>query len=242
MSINFKIFTLFPEVFDSYLKSSILGRALNKNIWNYQLINIRDYSKDRFKHVDDVPYSGGSGMVIKPDIIADAIDKNCDVPKTHFFYMSPRGEVFNQKLVNEVLKYNEIAIICGRYEGIDQRVIDEYNMKEISIGDYVLTGGELPAMVVIDTCVRCIKNVLGNSNSLDTESFGGINNTNYDNLLEYPLYTRPSIWRNRKVPDVLLSGHHSNIEKWKISESERITKERRTDLWNKYIEDKKNTI
>lgn len=231
----FKIFTLFPEVFDPYLKSSILGKALEKNLWNYKIINIRDYSKEKHKKVDDVPFGGGCGMVIQPEVIASAIDENCDKSTTKFYYMSPRGEVFNQKKVNEILKYENIAIICGRYEGIDQRVIDEYNMEEISIGDFVLTGGELPALILVDCCVRCIKGVLGDYSSLDSESFGGIKNSKYDYLLEYPLYTQPRIWRNQKVPEILLSGHHKNIDNWKLKEAEKITKERRPDLWEKYI-------
>lgn len=232
--MNIKILTLFPEVFDNYLKSSILGKALEKNLWSYNLINIRDYSKDKHKKVDDIPFGGGCGMVINPNVIADAIDTNCDVSNTKFYYMSPRGSVFNQKKVNEVLKYKNIAIVCGRYEGVDQRVIDEYNMEEISIGDFVLTGGELPALTMIDCCVRCIEGVLGDFESLDSESFGGANSSKYDYLLEYPLYTQPRIWRNREVPEILLSGHHKKIEEWKLSESEKITKERRPDLWNKY--------
>lgn len=232
--MNIKIFTLFPEIFNSYLKSSILGKALEKNLWSYELINIRDYSKDRHKKVDDIPFGGGCGMVINPIVIADAIDNNCDIKNTKFYYMSPRGSVFTQKKVNEVLKHKNIAIVCGRYEGVDQRVIDEYNMEEISIGDFVLTGGELPALTMIDCCVRCIEGVLGDFESLSSESFGGTGISKYDHLLEYPLYTQPRIWRNREVPDVLVSGHHKKIEDWKISESERITKERRPDLWNRY--------
>lgn len=229
-----KIFTLFPEVFEPYFKTSILGRALKKELWNYEVINIRDYSKEKHKKVDDVPFGGGCGMVIQPEVVATAIDENCDTKNTKFYYMSPRGKVFNQKMVNDVLKHETIAIICGRYEGLDQRVIDEYNMEEISIGDFVLTGGELPALTFIDCCVRCIEGVLGDYNSLDSESFGGIKNSKYDNLLEYPLYTQPRIWRNREVPEVLLSGHHQNIENWKLQESEKITQKSRPDLWKKY--------
>lgn len=232
--INIKIFTLFPEMFDNYLKSSILGKALEKRLWSYNLINIRDYSKDKHQKVDDTPFGGGSGMIINPEVIASAIDSNCDIQNTKFYYMSPRGTVFNQTKVQDVIAHQEIAIICGRYEGIDQRVIDEYSMEEISIGDFVLTGGELPAMVVVDTCIRCLDGVLGNSDSLDSESFGGIKSSKYNNLLEYPLYTQPRVWRNREVPPVLLSGHHGNIEKWQLNEAEKITKERRKDLWERY--------
>ena len=230
----FKIFTLFPDIFNSYLETSVLGRSLEKNLWGYEVINIRDYSNNRYKKVDDIPFGGGCGMIIQPDVIANAIDSNCDLKNTKFYYMSPRGKIFNQKMVKDILKHENIAIICGRYEGIDQRVIDEYNMEEISIGDFVLTGGELPALTMIDCCVRCINGVLGNYNSINNESFGGINNSKYDYLLEYPLYTQPRSWRNRNVPEVLVSGHHKNIENWKLQESEKITKERRPDLWKKY--------
>lgn len=232
--MNIKIFTLFPEIFDSYLKTSILGKALEKDLWSYNLINIREYSKDRHKKVDDIPFGGGCGMIINPEVIASAIDANCDLTSTKIYYMSPRGKIFNQKKVGEILKYKNIAIICGRYEGIDQRVIDEYKIEEISIGDFVLTGGELPALTLIDCCIRCLEGVLGDFNSIDSESFGGIKNSKYDYLLEYPLYTQPRIWRGREVPPVLLSGHHKNIEKWKLEEAEKITQNRRPDLWEKY--------
>lgn len=236
--MNFKIFTLFPEIFDSYLKTSILGRGLEKKLWSYQVINIRDYSTDKYKHVDDVPFGGGCGMIIKPDVIANAIDNNCNIETTKFYYMSPRGKVFNQYIINEMLENREnkidVAIICGRYEGIDQRVIEEYNMEEISIGDFILTGGELPALSIIDACVRCIEGVLGDYNSIKNESFGGIEKSIYNNLLEYPLYTQPRNWRGREVPEILLSGHHSNIEKWQLEEAKKITKERRPDLWKKF--------
>lgn len=232
--MNIKILTLFPEIFDSYLKASILGKALQKGLWSYELINIRDFSKEKHKKVDDAPFGGGCGMIMDPEVIATAIDQTCDIKNTKIYYMSPRGRVFNQKKVNEIIEHKEIAIICGRYEGIDQRVIDEYNIEEISIGDFVLTGGEIPALTVIDCCVRCIEGVLGDYNSLDSESFGGIKNSKYDYLLEYPLYTQPRVWRNKEVPEVLLSGHHQKIEEWKMEESEKITKERRPDLWEKY--------
>jgi len=214
---------MFPNV----LEESLLGKALQKGIWSLDLINIRDYATDKHGKVDDTPYGGGQGMVMKPDIIANAIDKNCDVKNTKFYYMSPRGEVFHQKKVNEILSHKEIAILCGRYEGVDQRVIDEYKMEEISIGDYVLTGGELPAMVMLDACVRCLPEVVGDQRSLNEDSFGGAGKSEYDKLLEYPLYTKPAEWRGRKVPEVLLTGHHKNIEEWKIEQAREITRKRR---------------
>jgi tRNA (guanine37-N1)-methyltransferase len=223
--ITIKVFTLFPDVFDIYFNTSILGRALKKNIWKYEIINIRDYTKDKHKKVDDVVFGGGSGMLLKPDVVADAIDSNCD-SNTKIYYMSPRGEVFNQEKTKEIIKYKDIAFICGRYEGLDQRVIDYYHMEELSVGDYVLTGGELPAMTIIDACIRNIDGTI-EKDSLENESFK-------NNLLEYPQYTQPRIWRNITIPEVLISGHHKNIEKWKLSESEKITKERRKDIWEKY--------
>lgn len=236
--MHFKILTLFPEMFENYLTSSVLGRGLKKNLWSYELINIRDFSKEKHKKVDDTPFGGGCGMVINPEVIASTIDATCNLNTTKIYYMSPRGTLFNQKKVNDILQNKEVAIICGRYEGVDQRVIDKYNIEEISIGDFVLTGGELPALTVIDCCVRCIDGVLGDKNSIDSESFGGIKNSQYDYLLEYPLYTQPRKWRNMEVPDVLVSGNHKKIDEWKIQQSEKITKERRPDLWEKYIKTK----
>jgi tRNA (guanine37-N1)-methyltransferase len=219
-----KIFTLFPEMFINYLNSSIIGRAVNKQ-WQYEMINIRDYSKAKHKHVDDVPFGGGEGMIIKPDVVADAIDDNCK-KNTKIYYMSPRGELLKQEKIKEVLKHEEIAIVCGRYEGLDQRVIDYYAMEELSIGDYILTGGELPAMVFIDVCVRSLEQVI-KKESLENESFS-------NGLLEYPLYTQPREWRGAEVPEILLGGHHKNISDWKLKKSEEITKIRRPDLWKKY--------
>ena len=236
--INFKIFTLFPEMFDGYLKTSVLGRGFEKGLWNYKLINIRDYSKEKHKKVDDTPFGGGSGMVMNAEVIANAIDNNC-ISGTKFYYMSPRGKLFNQKKVREIVQLEDVAIICGHYEGVDQRVIEEYNIEEISLGDFVLTGGELPAMCIIDACVRCIDGVLGNNESIIDESFGGLGGTCFDNLLEYPLYTKPQNWRNRTVPEVLISGNHKKIEEWRLKKAEEITKERRLDLWNEYIKSNK---
>jgi tRNA (guanine37-N1)-methyltransferase len=226
---NVKIFTLFPNMFMNVLGESLLGKGLEKGIWSLEIINIRDYAIDKHNTVDDTPYGGGHGMVMKPDIIANAIDKNCDIKNTKFYYMSPRGEVFHQKKVKKILSHKNIAILCGRYEGVDQRVLDEYNMEEISIGDYVLTGGEIPAMVILDACIRCIPNIVGDEKSLIEDSFGGVGKSDYDELLEYPLYTKPVEWRGRNVPEVLISGHHKKIEDWKLEEARRITEERRAD-------------
>lgn len=224
--MRFDILTLFPEMFDS-MKSSIIGRAVNNQILELNLINFRDYSTDRLKHVDDTPYGGGAGMVIKPQPIYDAYEdivKDLNY-KPKVIYMSPRGQLFNQRKAAELSKEKHIIILCGHYEGVDQRIIDEIVDEEISIGDYVLTGGELPAMVVIDTISRNIEGVL-NGESVKDESFS-------DGLLEYPQYTRPEVFMGRRVPEVLLSGHHANIEKWRKEQSLEITKERRPDLVEK---------
>lgn len=228
--INFKIFTIFPEIFPGYLNYSIMGEALKKKLWNLEAINIRDYAKDNRKTVDDYPCGGGAGMVMKPDILADAIDNNIRGKKQKIIYLSPRGAVFNQKKAIELSKESEISLICGRYEGIDQRVIDEYEMEEISIGDYILSGGELAAMVLIDAILRNISQVVGDKNSLNEESFGSGKGSKYEKLLEYPHYTKPVIWRSREVPEILRSGHHQKINDWRLNKAKELTKNRRPDL------------
>ena len=214
------VLTLFPEMFEP-LKTSIIGKAIEKNIIEINLINIRDFSKDKHKKVDDTPYGGGAGMVIRPDVVYDAYksvyDKNAKV-----IYLSPQGKVLDQKKVENLSLENHLIILCGHYEGIDQRVLDEIVDEEISIGDYVLTGGELPAMVVIDTVSRYIEGVI-NKESTNEESFS-------NGLLEYPQYTRPEEFLGKKVPDILISGHHENINKWRQEKSLQITKLKRPDL------------
>lgn len=217
------ILTLFPESFEP-LKQSIIGRAVEKNIIDINLINIRDFSKDKHKKVDDTPYGGGAGMVIRPDVVYDAY-KSVYEPNAKVIYLSPQGKTLNQNIVQSLSKEEHLILLCGHYEGIDQRVIDEINPEEISIGDYVLTGGELPAMVLVDSVSRYVEGVL-NEASIEEESF-----TN--NLLEYPQYTRPEIFLGKKVPDVLLSGHHENIKKWRNQVSLQITKNKRPDLLKK---------
>lgn len=230
--MRFDVLTLFPEMFDS-LKASIIGRAVNNQILELNLVNFRDYSTDKFKHVDDTPYGGGAGMVIKPEPIYDAykgIVKELDY-KPKVIYMSPRGKLLNQTMAKELSKEKHLILLCGHYEGVDQRIIDEIVDEEISIGDYILTGGELPAMVLIDTISRNIEGVLKDE-SVEDESFS-------DGLLEYPQYTRPEEFMGRKVPDVLLSGHHANIEKWRKEKSLEITRLRRPDLIEKLNEKQK---
>lgn len=218
--MKFDVLTLFPEMF-SPLKQSILGKAEEKGLININLINIRDFSKDKHKKVDDTPYGGGAGMVIRPDVVYDAY-KSVKDDKAKIIYLSPQGKKLNQQKVEELSKHSHLILICGHYEGIDQRVLDELEAQEISIGDYVLTGGELPAMVLIDSVSRYIEGVL-TKESIEEESFS-------NNLLEYPQYTRPEEFMGRKVPEVLLSGHHENIRKWRYEKQLEITKQKRPDL------------
>ena len=241
--INFKIFTIFPELFPQILAKSITGEALNKNLWKLDIINIRDYGFDARKTVDDAPFGGGAGMVFRPDVLHNALEKNIlqnpeNLKKPKIIYLSPRGKVFNQKMAQELSQESEINIICGRYEGIDQRIIDIYDVEEISIGDYVLSGGEIASYVVIDAILRNVKGVLGAEQSLEQESFGNIENTDYEYLLEYPHYTRPANFLEKEVPAVLLSGHHANIEKWRKEKAEEITQKNRPDLFEKYLKRK----
>ena len=223
------ILTLFPEMFMP-LQTSIIGRATENNLLSINLINFRDYSKDRLKHVDDTPYGGGAGMVIKPEPLYDAykdVISKSDAKTHKVIYMSPKGKLFNQQMAKELSKEEHLIIICGHYEGIDERIIEEIVDEEISIGDYVLTGGELPAMCVVDSLARNIDGVLSDDSTV-SESFT-------DNLLEYPQYTRPEEFMGRKVPEVLLSGDHAKVDKWRLDQSIEITKSRRPDLYEKYI-------
>ena len=218
--MKFDVLTLFPEMFEG-LNKSILGRAIEKDLINVNLVNIRDFSKDKHKKVDDTPYGGGAGMVMRPDVVYDAI-KSVQEPNAKVIYMTPQGKVLNQEKVESLSKEQHLIILCGHYEGIDQRVIDEINPEEISIGDYVLTGGELPAMVLIDSVSRYVEGVL-NEESTSEESFS-------TGLLEYPQYTRPEVFMNREVPEVLKSGHHENIRKWRRAESLKNTYKKRPEL------------
>ena len=218
--MKFDVLTLFPEMFKS-LDESIIGRAKEKGLIEINLINIRDFSKNKHKKVDDTPYGGGAGMVMMPDVVYDAYSSVKD-DKAKVIYLSPQGKVLSQDKVKELSKENHLILLCGHYEGIDQRVLDEIVDEEISIGDYVLTGGELPAMVLIDSVSRYVQGVLS-EDSTNEESFSG-------NLLEYPQYTRPEEFRGKKVPEVLISGHHENIKKWREEKSLEVTKKKRPDL------------
>jgi len=218
--MKFDVLTLFPEMFEP-LKHSIIGRAIEKNLIDINLINIRDFSKDKHKKVDDTPYGGGAGMVMQPEVVYDAY-KSIKDDKAKVIYMSPQGKKLNQSKVEELSKKEHLILLCGHYEGIDQRVIDEIVDEEVSIGDYVLTGGELPAIVLIDSISRYVQGVI-KEDSKKEESFA-------QGLLEYPQYTRPEVFKNRQVPDILLSGHHGNIDKWRRKQSLRVTFSKRPDL------------
>lgn len=242
--MNFKVLTLFPNMFPGPLSESITGSALKKGLFSIDAINIRNFAKNNHKTVDDMPYGGGAGMVLKADILGDAIEHvinfddkvNCQTSSSQEFYkpkiiyLSPRGKRFTQKIARELAKEKEIILLCGRYEGIDQRVIEEYQIEELSIGDYVLSGGEIAAYIVIDAISRNIEGVLGADESLSEESFGAKDGDEYSNLLEYPHYTRPQEWKNKKVPEILLSGHHKKIQEWRKEKAIEITKKNRPDL------------
>jgi tRNA (guanine37-N1)-methyltransferase len=225
--INFKILTLFPELFPGPLSASVTGSALAKRLWAIEAINIRDFAFDERGTVDDTPYGGGAGMVLKADVVAEAIEKTKgEVFSKKIIYLSPRGKVFNQKIAQELAKEEEITILCGRYEGVDQRVLDEFEIEEISIGDYVLSGGEIAAYVFIDAILRNVSGVLGANESLSEESFSG----EFEKLLEYPHYTKPAEWRGRKVPEILTQGHHAKINQWRKEQAIELTKKIRPDL------------
>ncbi len=221
-----RIFTLYPEFFPGPLGKGLYGKALAEKIWKLETINIRDYATDKHKTVDDTTYGGGSGMLIKPDVLANSLDKNLN-SKEKIIYLSPKGKLFNQKLAKELSNEGTVNLICGHFEGVDQRVLESRNIEEVSIGDFVLSGGESAAFVMLDAIIRLLPGVLGNETSVEEESFE-------NGLLEYPQYTKPQIWEEKTVPDVLLSGDHAKIKDWRLSQSEAITRDRRPDLWQKY--------
>ena len=221
-----QVFTLYPDVFPGPLSKGLYGKAMSKNIWNLKVVNIRDAAEDKHKTVDDTPYGGGSGMLLKPDVLAKSLDQNKNEGEK-ILYLSPRGKKFDQNYAKELSKEKSISIICGHFEGVDERVLSTRNIEEVSIGDFILSGGESAAFVVIDSILRLLPGVLGNENSSINESFE-------NGLLEYPQFTKPQIWEEKAVPEVLLSGDHSKIKHWRLSKSEAITRDRRPDLWEKY--------
>jgi len=221
-----RIFTLYPELFPGPLGSGLYKKALEKKLWSLEVINIRDYAADKHKTVDDTPFGGGSGMLLRADVIAKSLDKNILNKNEPIIYLSPKGNKFDQTYAKKRLG-NNINIICGHFEGVDQRLLETRNIEEVSVGDFVLSGGEIGAFVIIDTIVRLIPGVLGNSNSLAEETFER-------NLLEYPQYTKPQKWEKKNVPNVLLTGDHAKIKDWRLSHSKDITRRRRPDLWKKY--------
>ncbi|MDF2887318.1 MAG: tRNA (guanine-N1)-methyltransferase [Lacrimispora sp.] len=232
--MNYHILTLFPDMVLNGLNTSIIGRAAEKGLLSIEAIDIRDYSADKHHSVDDYPYGGGAGMVMQPMPICEAYDDLCKKigKKPRVIYMTPQGTVFNQTIAGELAKEEDLVFLCGHYEGIDERALNLVATDFLSIGDYVLTGGELPAMVMIDCISRLIPGVLKNETSAEFESF-------HDNLLEYPQYTRPEEYRGLKVPEVLLSGHHKNIDSWRREQSIERTLERRPDLLKEAVLSKK---
>lgn len=228
--MNFHVLTLFPELVENALNTSITGRAIENGLFKLNTVNIRDFAGNKYGHVDDYTYGGGAGMLMQAEPVYKAyesITKDMEV-KPRVVYMTPTGKTFNQQMAEEFSKEDNLIFLCGHYEGIDERVIEEIVTDNVSIGDFVLTGGELPAIMIIDAVSRLIPGVLGHDESALYESF-------YDGLLEYPQYTRPEIWHDKKVPDVLLSGNHKLIKEWRLEKSLERTKERRPDLYEEYI-------
>ena len=225
-----RVFTLYPELFPGPLGSGLYKKALNKKLWSLEVVNIRDYATDKHKTVDDTPFGGGTGMLMRADVIANSLDKNISNKDEPIIYLSPKGKKFDQIFAKKILDKN-INIVCGHFEGVDQRLLETRNIEEVSVGDFVLSGGEVGAFVVIDTIVRLIPGVLGNANSLAEETFERY-------LLEYPQYTKPQKWEKKDVPDVLLTGDHVKIKDWRLSQSKDITRRRRADLWEKYKKNK----
>ena len=221
-----QVFTLYPEIFPGPLSKGLYGKALSKNLWNLNIVNIRDAAEDKHKTVDDTPYGGGSGMLLKADVLAKSLDQN-KIEGEKVIYLSPKGKKFDQNYARELSNEKSVSFICGHFEGVDERVLSTRNIEEISIGDYILSGGETAAFAVIDSILRLLPGVLGNENSRVDESFE-------NGLLEYPQYTKPQIWEEKSVPEVLLSGNHNKIKDWRLSQSEAITRDRRPDLWIKY--------
>ena len=224
--------TLFPEMFPGQLGHSLAGKALEEHTWSLQCVNIRDFGLTKHKQVDDSPYGGGAGMVMRPDVVDAALQRaHTLAPHNKMIYLSPRGTPFSQKIALDLSRESGLTLLCGRFEGIDERVTEKWELAEISLGDYILSGGETAALTLLDAVIRLLPGVMGNDTSSVQESFS-------QDLLEYPQYTRPQTWDNKIVPDVLLSGDHQKIADWRQVQAEKITKTRRPDLWNRYTEKK----
>ena len=229
--LEVQIFTLYPDLFPGLLDVGIYKKAKEKQKWSLKIIDIRDYAFDDNRTVDDTPFGGGGGMLLKPDVVASALDKNIKA-KEKIIYLSPKGKRLDQKEVKSLSKLKKINILCGHFEGVDQRLLETRNIEEYSIGDFILSGGESASFVFVDALVRLLPGVLGNANSAKDESFE-------NNLLEYPQYTKPRDWEGKKVPEILFSGDHAKIKGWRLSQSEAITQRQRPYLWKKYLEKKK---
>jgi tRNA (guanine37-N1)-methyltransferase len=225
-----RVFTLYPEMFPGPFAGGLYQKALEKKIWSLEVVNIRDYATDKHKTVDDTPFGGGSSMLIRADVVANSLDKNISNKSEPIIYLTPKGKKFDHIYAKKILGKN-INIICGHFKGVDQRLLETRNIEEVSVGDFILSGGEIGAFVLIDTIVRLIPGVIGNYNSLNDETFER-------NLLEYPQYTKPQKWEEKEVPDVLLTGNHKKIKDWRLTRSEDITRRRRPDLWEKYNKNK----
>lgn len=227
-----KVLTLFPEMFPGCLGFSLAGQALEQGLWSIEATDIRDFGSGKHRQVDDAPFGGGAGMVLRPDVLDQAIlsvtDKNDPLP---LVYLTPRGKPLTQERVKSLVTGKGLVVLCGRFEGVDQRVLEAHNAEEICIGDYVLSGGEPAALVLLDACIRLLPGVMGKAESAEDESFES-------GMLEYPHYTRPATWQGRDVPEVLLSGHHGNVDAWRKEQAEAITRERRPDLWEALSKDK----
>lgn len=224
-----KVITLFPEAFPGTLGLSLTGKALDFGLWALETVDLREFGEGKHRNVDDTPAGGGAGMVLRPDVVARALD--AAAWEGPVVYLSPRGKPFTQAMAQKWSEGPGITLLCGRFEGVDQRVIDHYGIEEVSLGDFVMTGGEIAAQALIDATVRLIPRVIGNHASTEEESFS-------DGLLEFPQYTKPPVWQGREIPEVLLSGHHAKITRWRKGMAERLTKERRPDLWRAYCADR----
>jgi len=231
MTWQARVLSLFPDMFPGVLGHSLAGKALKSGIWGLETLDIRDFADDKHRTVDDTPYGGGPGMVMRCDVLGRALDKaREDFDTLPIIYPSPRGEVFSQSLASELAQGPGAIFMCGRFEGVDERILDARPIREVSLGDYVLSGGEPAALVMLDAIIRLLPGVLGASETLDEESFSGVN----PELLEYPHYTRPQIWEGREVPEILTSGDHGKIRAWRRARSEEKTRKRRPDLWQRF--------